>query len=111
LRGLKIVVDCAHGAAYDIAPNVFHELGAEVIAIGNTPNGLNINDKVGATHPETLAVAVRANHADLGIALDGDADRLIMVDKHGHIYNGDQLLYLMAMDRLTTDQLQVLSVR
>ncbi|MFZ6725952.1 phosphoglucosamine mutase [Undibacterium sp. MH2W] len=100
LRGLKIVVDCAHGAAYDIAPHVFHELGAEVIAIGNTPTGTNINDQVGATEPDTLAIAVRANHADLGIALDGDADRLIMVDKHGKIYNGDQLLYLMVMDRL-----------
>ncbi|MFZ6849333.1 phosphoglucosamine mutase [Undibacterium sp. RuRC25W] len=100
LRGLKIVVDCAHGAAYDIAPHVFHELGAEVIAIGNTPTGTNINDKVGATEPDGLAIAVRANHADLGIALDGDADRLIMVDKHGKIYNGDQLLYLMVKDRL-----------
>ncbi|MBY0569750.1 MAG: phosphoglucosamine mutase [Burkholderiaceae bacterium] len=100
LRGLKIVVDCAHGAAYDIAPHVFHELGAEVLAIGNAPNGLNINDKVGATAPEALAIAVRANHADLGIALDGDADRLVMVDKHGVIYDGDQLLYLMVLDRL-----------
>ncbi|MBC3930298.1 phosphoglucosamine mutase [Undibacterium curvum] len=102
LRGMKIVVDCAHGAAYDIAPHVFHELGAEVIAIGNTPNGLNINDKVGATAPDALALAVRANHADLGIALDGDADRLVMVDRHGKIYNGDQLLYLMVLDRLAT---------
>src|SRR5450830_1858648 len=100
LRGLKVVVDCAHGAAYHIAPHVFHELGAEVIAIGNTPTGTNINDKVGATEPDGLAIAVRANHADLGIALDGDADRLIMVDKHGKIYNGDQLLYLMVKDRL-----------
>ncbi|MBC3870094.1 phosphoglucosamine mutase [Undibacterium oligocarboniphilum] len=100
LRGLKIVVDCAHGAAYDIAPHVFHELGAEVIAIGNVPNGLNINEKVGATAPDALAVAVRANHADLGIALDGDADRLVMVDKNGKIYDGDQLLYLMVIDRL-----------
>ncbi|MFZ6672482.1 phosphoglucosamine mutase [Undibacterium sp. Xuan67W] len=100
LRGLKIVVDCAHGAAYDIAPHVFHELGAEVISIGNQPNGFNINDKVGATAPDALALAVRANHADLGIALDGDADRLVMVDKNGKIYNGDQLLYLMVMDRL-----------
>ncbi|MFZ6655977.1 phosphoglucosamine mutase [Undibacterium sp. TJN19] len=100
LRGLKIVVDCAHGAAYDIAPHVFHELGAEVIAIGNQPNGLNINDGVGATSPDALSLAVRANHADLGIALDGDADRLLMVDKHGKIYNGDQLLYLMVLDRL-----------
>ncbi|MEB0138488.1 MULTISPECIES: phosphoglucosamine mutase [unclassified Undibacterium] len=101
LRGLRIVVDCAHGAAYDIAPHVLHELGAEVIAIGNTPNGLNINDKVGATAPDALAIAVRANHADLGIALDGDADRLIMVDRHGKIYNGDQLLYLIVVDRLS----------
>ncbi|MFZ6846421.1 phosphoglucosamine mutase [Undibacterium sp. RuTC16W] len=100
LRGLKIVVDCAHGAAYDIAPHVFHELGAEVISIGNQPNGFNINDKVGATAPDALALAVRANHADIGIALDGDADRLVMVDKNGKIYNGDQLLYLMVMDRL-----------
>jgi len=100
LRGMKIVVDCANGAAYDIAPHVFHELGAEVVAIGNIPNGLNINDKVGATSPEALSLAVRANHADIGIALDGDADRLIMVDRFGEIYNGDQLLYLMVMDRL-----------
>lgn len=100
LRGLKIVVDCAHGAAYDIAPHVFHELGAEVIAIGNQPNGFNINDEVGATAPDALSLAVRANHADLGIALDGDADRLLMVDKYGKIYDGDQLLYLMVLDRL-----------
>ena len=100
LRGLKMVVDCAHGAAYDIAPHVFHELGAEVIAIGNQPNGFNINDQVGATAPEALSLAVRANHADLGIALDGDADRLLMVDKQGKVYDGDQLLYLMVKDRL-----------
>lgn len=100
LRGLKIVVDCAHGAAYDIAPHVFHELGAEVISIGNQPNGFNINDQVGATAPEALSLAVRANHADIGIALDGDADRLIMVDQTGKVYDGDQLLYLMVMDRL-----------
>jgi phosphoglucosamine mutase len=100
LRGLKIVVDCAHGAAYDIAPQVYHELGAEVISIGNKPNGFNINDKVGATAPEALALAVIANHADLGIALDGDADRLIMVDRFGKVYDGDQLLYLMLLDRL-----------
>lgn len=99
LRGLKIVVDSAHGAAYDIARHVFHELGAEVVAIGNQPNGININDKVGATAPEALSLAVRANHADLGIALDGDADRLIMVDSQGQTYDGDQLLYLIAMDK------------
>ena len=100
LRGLKIVVDAAHGAAYQIAPMVFHELGAEVTAIGCTPDGLNINDGVGATHPEALVRAVRANHADYGIALDGDADRLQMVDAHGRLFNGDELLYVLAMDRL-----------
>ncbi len=102
LRGLKIVIDCAHGAAYHIAPDVFHELGAEIIAIGNQPNGLNINDGVGATAPEALSMAVRANHADLGIALDGDADRLLMVDGKGRVYNGDELLYIMVKDRMAT---------
>ena len=99
LRGLKIVVDCAHGAAYHIAPDVFHELGAEVIAIGNQPNGLNINDKYGATEPAALSAAVKEHAADIGIALDGDADRLIMVDASGRIYNGDELLYVMVKDR------------
>lgn len=102
LRGLKIVLDCAHGAAYQIAPHVFHELGADVITIGNQPNGLNINDGFGATSPEALMSAVRANHADIGIALDGDADRLLMIDAAGVLYNGDQLLYLMIKDRLMT---------
>ncbi len=102
LRGLKIVVDCAHGAAYHIAPDVFHELGAEVISIGNEPNGLNINERVGATAPAALAAAVTAHGADLGIALDGDADRLLMVDADGRIYNGDELLYVMARDRMAT---------
>ncbi len=100
LRGLKLVVDCAHGAAYHIAPDVFHELGAEVIAIGNQPNGLNINDGYGATRPEALSLAVRDQRADLGIALDGDADRLLMVDAGGRVYNGDELLYVMVRDRL-----------
>jgi phosphoglucosamine mutase len=104
LRGIKIVVDAAHGAAYHIAPKVFHELGAEVIAIGCAPDGFNINDGVGATHPEALVRAVRANHADYGIALDGDADRLQMVDATGRLYNGDELLYLMASDRLGRDE-------
>ena len=99
LRGLKIVVDCAHGAAYHIAPDVFHELGAEVIAIGNQPNGLNINDKHGATEPAALSAAVKEHGADIGIALDGDADRLLMVDASGRIYNGDELLYVMVKDR------------
>jgi phosphoglucosamine mutase len=102
LRGLKLVVDCAHGAAYHIAPDVFHELGAEVVAIGNQPNGLNINDKHGATAPQNLAKAVREHEADIGIALDGDADRLLMVDNSGRVYNGDELLYIMVKDRMAT---------
>jgi phosphoglucosamine mutase len=100
LRGLTIVVDAAHGAAYHIAPKVFHELGAEVICIGCAPDGLNINDQVGATHPEALVAAVRANRADFGVALDGDADRVQLVDAQGRLYNGDELLYLVASDRL-----------
>ncbi|WP_027015827.1 phosphoglucosamine mutase [Comamonas composti] len=100
LRSLKIVVDAAHGAAYQIAPKVFHELGADVVAIGCAPDGLNINEGVGATHPEALVRTVRANRADYGVALDGDADRLLIVDAGGRLYNGDELLYLMAADRL-----------
>ena len=103
LRGLKLVVDCAHGAAYDVAPHVFHELGADVIPIGVAPNGFNINDGVGATAPDALVRAVRANHADLGIALDGDADRLQVVDAAGRLYNGDELLYVLVKDRMATD--------
>ena len=99
LHGMRLVVDCAHGAAYHIAPDVFHELGAEVIAIGNQPNGLNINEGVGATSPAALVDAVRTHRADLGIALDGDADRLLIVDGAGRIYNGDELLYIMVQDR------------
>jgi phosphoglucosamine mutase len=106
LRGLKIVVDCAHGAAYHIAPDVFHELGAEVVAIGNHPNGLNINDGYGATVPAALSKAVQEHHADLGIALDGDADRLLMVDSTGRIYNGDELLYILVQDRLSIGPVQ-----
>jgi len=102
LRGLKIVVDCAHGAAYHIAPSVFHELGAEVVAIGVQPNGLNINDAVGATSPRALCDAVLANRADLGVALDGDADRLQMVDAEGNLYDGDQLLYAIVRSRART---------
>ena len=100
LRGMRVLLDCAHGAAYHIAPDVFHELGAEVISIGITPNGLNINDGFGATAPAALAAAVLANRADIGIALDGDADRLLMVDASGRVYNGDELLYVMVKDRL-----------
>jgi phosphoglucosamine mutase len=99
LRGMKLVVDCAHGAAYQTAPHVFHELGADVIPVGASPNGLNINDKVGATHPEALRRAVLEHRADLGIALDGDADRLLMCDGDGRVYNGDELLYLIVRDR------------
>ena len=104
LKGLKIVVDAAHGAAYHIAPKVFHELGAEVVAIGCAPDGLNINKGVGATHPEALVQAVKEHQADFGIALDGDADRLQLVDAEGRLYNGDELLYLMADDRLGRDE-------
>jgi phosphoglucosamine mutase len=99
LRGLKIVVDCAHGAAYHTAPDIFHELGAEVVRIGNQPNGLNINDGVGATAPRALVEAVLAQRADLGVALDGDADRIQMVDAEGALYDGDQLLYAIVRSR------------
>jgi len=104
LRGMKIVVDAAHGAAYHIAPKVFHELGAEVIAIGCAPDGLNINHEVGATHPQALIDTVKFHKADYGIALDGDADRLQLVDSEGRLFNGDELLYLMADDRLGRDE-------
>ena len=99
LRGLKIVVDSAHGAAYHVAPNVFHELGAETVGVGDTPNGLNINQNVGATAPEALRRAVLEHRADCGIALDGDGDRLVMVDAAGTLYDGDQLLYIIARHR------------
>jgi phosphoglucosamine mutase len=99
LRGLKLVVDCAHGAAYHIAPHVFHELGAEVVSIGIHPNGKNINDGVGATAPNALIEKVKEEKADLGIALDGDADRLQLVDASGRLFNGDELLYLIAKSR------------
>jgi phosphoglucosamine mutase len=100
LKGLKIVVDAAHGAAYQIAPTVLHELGADVIRIGCAPDGLNINLKVGATHTQAMTEAVLQHGADYGIALDGDADRLQMVDGQGRLYNGDELLFVMAKDRL-----------
>ncbi len=98
LRGLRIVVDCAHGAGYHIAPPVFHELGAEVVTIGAEPNGMNINAGFGATSPKALADKVRESHADFGIALDGDGDRLVMADRDGTLYDGDQLLYVIARD-------------
>src|SRR5207253_1078701 len=91
LRRLKLVIDCAHGASYHIAPPVFHELGAEVIAIGNEPNGININADCGAGKPQNLVEEVQRNSADFGVGLDGDGDRLVMVDSAGVIYDGDQL--------------------
>ena len=100
LKGLKLVVDCANGAAYHTAPHVFHELGAEVIALGTEPNGTNINAGVGAVHPKAMAAAVLKHGADMGISLDGDADRLIMCDASGRIFDGDELLYVMVNDRL-----------
>lgn len=96
LRGMKIALDCAHGAAYTVAPKVFHELGAELVLVGAEPNGMNINDKVGATSPQSIRDAVLSSGADLGIALDGDGDRIIMVDGKGGIYDGDKLLYVIA---------------
>ncbi|MCX7189388.1 MAG: phosphoglucosamine mutase [Methylotenera sp.] len=97
LRGLKIVLDCAHGATYHVAPNVFHELGAEIISIGNKPDGLNINEQVGSTHPQALQNTVLEHQADLGIAFDGDGDRVMMVDAYGNLLDGDQLLYIIAL--------------
>lgn len=99
LRGLRLVVDCAHGAAYSVAPHVFHELGADVVPVGVSPDGFNINDLFGATSPAQLQAAVLRHQADLGIALDGDGDRLIMADANGAVYDGDQLLYVIARHR------------
>ena len=104
LKGLKIVLDCANGAAYHTAPPVFHELGAEVITIGVSPNGRNINDHCGATAPQALIAKVQEVSADIGIALDGDADRLQMVDSSGRLFNGDELLYVLAKDRIDRGQ-------
>lgn len=106
LRGLKMVVDCAHGATYAIAPAVFAELGAEVISMGAQPNGLNINDGVGSTEPEALQARVLAEKADLGIAFDGDGDRLMMVDHTGELVDGDQLLFIIARHALAQGRLQ-----
>ena len=104
LRGMKLVVDAAHGAAYHVAPEVFHELGAVVHSIGCSPDGMNINDGFGATAPAALVRTVAQQGADYGIALDGDADRLQLVDANGRLYNGDELLYVIAMDRLAQHQ-------
>jgi phosphoglucosamine mutase len=106
LRGLKLVVDCAHGATYHIAPAVFRELGAEVIEIGTSPNGMNINHEVGALHPQNMRAHVLANQADMGIAFDGDGDRVMMMDSHGEVKNGDQLLYIIARSKLASGQLE-----
>ncbi len=105
-KGMKIVLDCANGAAYDIAPHVFTEMGAEVSCIGDKPNGININDGVGSTHLEPLRVAVLKQGADLGIAFDGDADRVLMVDASGRVVDGDQLLYIIACARQARNRLQ-----
>jgi len=105
-KGLKIVLDCANGATYHIAPHVFSEIGAEVIAIGCSPNGLNINDASGSTKPEKLIAAVLEQQADLGIAFDGDGDRVVMVDHKGEIVDGDELIYIIAQSRLTTNKLK-----
>lgn len=99
LRGLRIALDCAHGATYHVAPNIFRELGAEVIEIGVNPTGLNINDRVGSTHPEALQQKVLEHRADFGIALDGDGDRVVMVDHQGEIVDGDELVFIISKDR------------
>jgi len=106
LRGLKLVVDCAHGATYHVAGEVFHELGADVITIGDLPDGLNINHECGAVHPQALQEAVKANRADLGIGFDGDGDRVVMVDADGLVYDGDQLVYIIAAYRRAAGLLQ-----
>jgi phosphoglucosamine mutase len=106
LKGLRIVVDCAHGAGYQVAPHVFHELGADVETVGVSPDGFNINDKVGATSPQALQAAVKHHKADLGIALDGDGDRLVMADGAGRLYDGDQLLYVIARHRRQKGELR-----
>ncbi len=105
LTGLRIVVDCANGASYKVAPLALEELGAEVVGVGTSPNGININDHVGALHPETMADKVKEVRADVGIALDGDADRLIMADEHGNILDGDQLMAMCAQDLMERDLL------
>jgi phosphoglucosamine mutase len=105
LRGMKLVIDCAHGATYHIAPAVFRELGAEVIEVGTSPNGMNINHEVGALYPESMRVHVLENQADMGIAFDGDGDRVMMMDAQGEVKNGDQLLYIIARNKLVNGQL------
>ncbi len=106
LKGMTIVVDCAHGATYHVAPSVFDELGAKVISIGVDPDGLNINEKCGSTHPEALQQAVLEHQADVGIALDGDGDRLIMVDQQGGVLDGDEILYIIARSQMSEGRLE-----
>jgi len=106
LRGMKLVIDCANGATYHIAPAVFRELGAEVIEVGTSPNGLNINHEVGAIHPESMRAHVLEHQADMGIAFDGDGDRVMMMDARGDVKNGDQLLYIIAKSKLVSGQLE-----
>jgi phosphoglucosamine mutase len=106
LKGMKIVIDCAHGATYHIAPEVFTELGARVVTIGADPDGLNINDGVGSTHPELLQARVLEEQADLGVALDGDGDRLLLVDGSGRLVDGDDILYIIARARLRDNALR-----
>ena len=106
LRGMKMVIDAGHGATYQVGPAVFRELGAEVIAIGTAPDGININEKAGSTEPSGLAAKVLETGADVGIAFDGDGDRVIMVDNKGQIIDGDQLLFIIAMDRQARGVLQ-----
>jgi phosphoglucosamine mutase len=105
LKGMRIVVDCAHGAAYNVGPHVFHELGADIVTLGVKPDGFNINEQVGATAPKALKEAVLREKADLGIALDGDGDRVLMVDAKGTTYDGDQLLYVVARHRAAKKRL------
>lgn len=100
LKGLKLVVDCAHGAAYHVAPDVFHELGADVVPVGASPNGFNINDGVGAVHAHALVPIVLQHDADFGIALDGDADRVVIIERGGRVYGGDELLFAIVRDRM-----------
>jgi phosphoglucosamine mutase len=106
LDGLKVVLDCANGAAYQVAPDALWELGAEVVTMGITPNGLNINDGCGSTHPDALRERVVAEGADIGLALDGDADRLVVVDEKGNLVDGDQMMALIALDRLKREELK-----
>jgi len=106
LDGLKVVIDCANGAAYHVAPDALWELGADVIPLGVTPDGLNINDNCGSTHPALLRETVAANGADIGLALDGDADRIVIVDEKGEMVDGDQMMALIAIDRQKREQLR-----